>query len=150
MSLQDLGRRGGVITVILRAQTKQGWGKTIKLILFIQTQFLINHFLWGSLAKPCAGESSKESRVNDKINQRQERKAASLGLISISSASYELASPPASCNQYHLSFDFRALWVKARCCTWLFSTESLWAQLYRALGCGSASPGACAVHGLLQ
>lgn len=32
------------ITAILRAQTKQEWVENIKLILFIQTQFLINCF----------------------------------------------------------------------------------------------------------
>lgn len=130
--------KGFGIMVVLRAQTKQGLVENIKLILFIQTRFLISWYLWGSLAKPCTGESSKDSQVNDKINQRQERKTTSLFMISISSVSFALASSKAHCNRYYFPLDFKALWVKACCCTWLFSVVSLWAQLYYTLGCGTA------------
>jgi len=45
------------------------------------------------------GESSKKSQVNDKINQNQGRKTASLLLISISSVSSALASTKACGDQ---------------------------------------------------
>lgn len=66
--------KGFGIAVVLRDQTKQGLVENLKVIIFIQTGFMTSCRHWGSLAKSCTGESSKQSRVNDKINQRAERK----------------------------------------------------------------------------